>query len=180
MSKSVHYLLAGVFCAGVFSAAAFAGATVSTLSQGVVATYAAGNLDDFTAGTEGKLALSGDGAAFSVGKAIVMAPYKQIQNVELGDVIEQKRKGFHVSKRPLPGRRQVTLSFSDPQSKLDRTATLEMDEDEATAVVEQVELKTGRRRRVTNGDSWWGDSAWKTKRNGNSVKPEALGDLENK
>jgi len=29
--------------------------------------------------------------------------------------------------------------------------------------------------RATNGDPWWGDSAWKTTRNNNTVSPEDLG-----
>ena len=28
---------------------------------------------------------------------------------------------------------------------------------------------------ATNGDSWWGDGAWKTTRNNNTVSPESLG-----
>ena len=58
MSKFVCYFSAGLLCIGAFSTVAFAGATVSTLSQGVAATYAAGNLGDFSAGADGKQALS--------------------------------------------------------------------------------------------------------------------------
>lgn len=174
-------ILSGVALLGVGSAAALAGPTELVGDQGLAATYMAGNLEEISAGAEGKLVLGGDSLAFTAGKNVVLAPYKQIQNVELGDPIEQKRKGFHITKKPMLARRQLTITYADAQMKPasdPRTITLEMDEDDAAVVSEQIELRIGKRRRVTNGDSWWGDSAWKTKRNGNAVKPDAIGTVD--
>jgi hypothetical protein len=165
----------------------FAGPTVTVGNQGIPVTYTAGTLEEFSAGAEGKLSLGGDSVAFSSGKNLVLAPYKQILNVELGEVIETPRKGLALRKKKGPTRRQMTLEYTDapkPPAKGDakaepnsHSATFEMDDDDATAIVEEIELRTGRRRRITNGDHWWGDSAWKTKRN-DSVKPDAIGNLE--
>lgn len=174
-----RYVFAGVIAAGILSVAALAGTTTAIGNQGALAKYTAGNLDEFTAGAEGKLVISGDGVAYSVGTSLVLMPYAQIRNVELGALIEEKRKGFHFTRPNVIGHRQITVGFTEPKTKMERIMTLQMDEDEAVSAVQQIELHTGRRRRNMNGDTWWGDSAWKTKRNGNAVKPEGLGDLKN-
>jgi hypothetical protein len=177
MSRFLCYLSAGVICAALLPSLAIADSTVSTVNQGVDATYTAGNLDDFSAGTQGKVVVSGDALVFTTEKSIVTVPFKGVHNLELGALLQQKRRGLHFTKNNAPSRQQLTIYFSDGQTKLDRNITLEMDGEEAKLTAEQVEIKSGRRHRVANGDGWWGDSAWKTKRNGNAVKPEVIGKL---
>ena len=56
--------------------------------------------------------------------------------------------------------------------------TLEFDESAANETLTEIEIRQGKRippKRATNGDPWWGDSAWKTPRNNNTVSPESLG-----
>jgi hypothetical protein len=56
--------------------------------------------------------------------------------------------------------------------------TLEFDHAAATQTLAEIEIRQGKRappKHPTNGDAWWGDSAWKTNRNDNTVSPESLG-----
>jgi hypothetical protein len=76
-----------------------------------------------------------------------------------------------------PAQRMVNIQFSDKEGK-DQTITLEFDEAAANETLAGIEIHQGKRippRRATNGDAWWGDSAWKTTRNNNTVSPDDLG-----
>ena len=71
----------------------------------------------------------------------------------------------------------VNFEFTNKDGS-EQNMTLELDESAANRTVEEIEISQGKRvppKRATNGDSWWGDSAWKTVRNRNTVSPEALG-----
>ena len=64
-----------------------------------------------------------------------------------------------------------------------KVLTLEFEEAAANQTVVEIEIRQGKRtppRHATNGDSWWGDSAWKTTRNNNTVTPESLGNSSGK
>jgi hypothetical protein len=71
----------------------------------------------------------------------------------------------------------VNFEFADKDGN-DQTMTLDFEESAANQTLMEIEIRQGKRtppRHPTNGDSWWGDSAWKTTRNSNTVSPESLG-----
>ena len=47
----------------------------------------------------------------------------------------------------------------------------------------EIEIRQGKHtppKRAANGDSWWGDSAWKTTRNNNTLSPDTMGNSSTK
>src|SRR5207249_12052945 len=121
---------------------------------------------------------------FRSGKMVLPVPYDDIRNVELGTKVVPPSipvyKVWQLHKRFLverPMRRMVNFEFADKDGK-EQSMTLEFDESAANDTLAEIEIRQGKRvppRRATNGDSWWGDSAWKTTRNNNTVSPEAMG-----
>ena len=150
--------------------------------------YVVGNLDGVAPGAEGILVLEKDQAVFRTGKTVLPMPYSDIHNVELGTKVVPTNaplyKVWQLHKRfaERPAQRMVNFEFSDKDGK-DQTFTLEIDEATANQTIEEIEIRQGKRippKRATNGDPWWGDSAWKTTRNNNTVSPEDLGNSPNK
>ncbi len=153
-------------------------------SGGGPAVYVVGNLDGVSPGAEGILVLEKDQAVFRSGKTVLPMPYSEIHNVELGTKVVpssaplykvwQLHKRFQADR---PAQRMVNFQFSDKDGK-DQTITLEFEESAANETLAEIEIRQGKRiapRRATNGDPWWGDSAWKTSRNNNTVSPDDLG-----
>ena len=159
------------------SVVAFAG------SGGGPVVYVVGNLDGVSPGVEGILVLEKDQAVFRFGKTVLPMPYSDIHNVELGTRVVPTfapvYKVWQLHKRLVehPAQRMVNFEFSDKDGN-DQTITLELDESAANDTLVEIEIRQGKRippKRATNGDPWWGDSAWKTTRNNNTVSPEDLG-----
>ena len=159
------------------SVVAFAG------SGGGPVVYVVGNLDGVSLGVEGILVLEKDQAVFRFGKTVLPMPYSDIHNVELGTKVVPTfapvYKVWQLHKRLVehPAQRMVNFEFSDKDGN-DQTITLELDESAANDTLVEIEIRQGKRippKRATNGDPWWGDSAWKTTRNNNTVSPEDLG-----
>jgi len=145
--------------------------------------YVVGNLDGVSLGVEGILVLEKDQAVFRFGKTVLPMPYSDIHNVELGTKVVPTfapvYKVWQLHKRLVehPAQRMVNFEFSDKDGN-DQTITLELDESAANDTLVEIEIRQGKRippKRATNGDPWWGDSAWKTTRNNNTVSPEDLG-----
>jgi len=161
------------------SVAAFAGA------GGGPAVYVVGNLDGVSPGDEGTLVLDHDAVVFRSGNTVVSVPYDDIHNVELGTRVMPPSdaplyKVWRLPKRFLTERamhQMVNFEFADKDGN-DQNMTLEFDEAAANQTLVEIEIRQGKRtppKHATNGDSWWGDSAWKTSRNNNTVAPESLG-----
>jgi len=161
------------------SVAALAGA------GGGLAVYVVGNLDGVSPGDEGTLVLDHDAVVFRSGKTVLSLPYGDIHNVELGTRVMPPAdapvyKVWRLPKRFLterPMHQMVNFEFTSKDGN-DRTMTLEFDEAAANQTLVEIEIRQGKRtppKHATNGDSWWGDSAWKTNRNNNTVTPESLG-----
>ena len=159
------------------SVVAFAG------SGGGPVVYVVGNLDGVSPGVEGILVLEKDQAVFRFGKTVLPMPYSDIHNVELGTKVVPTfapvYKVWQLHKRLVehPAQRMVNFEFSGKDGN-DQTITLELDESAANDTLVEIEIRQGKRippKRATNGDPWWGDSAWKTTRNNNTVSPEDLG-----
>lgn len=153
----------------------------------VPAIYTVGNLDEFSAGAEGELTLKETTLTFSDKNNVVFAPYTQIRSAELGDKAppapaSKLRKVLKVKKQSAA--RMLTIEFKDSGAQADRAEgamramTFQVEELAGIDIVEIIEERNGKHPRTKTGDSWWGDSAWKTKRNGNSVKEDSLGRLE--
>ncbi len=141
------------------------GAGAST--AGRPAAYVVGNLDKLSPGDSGKTVLA--------------IPYADMRNAELGtkvvppsDVPLYKVWQLHRRFVDRPMHQMLTVEFGDKDGN-DRTMTLELEETAAVETLTAIEIKTGKRRRATNGDGWWGDSLWKTNQNHNTVSPETLG-----
>jgi len=161
------------------SVAALAGA------GGGLAVYVVGNLDGVSPGDEGTLVLEHDAVVFRSGNTVVSVPYGDIHNVELGTRVMPPSdaplyKVWRLPKRFLTERamhQMVNFEFADKDGN-DQNMTLEFDEAAANQTLVEIEIRQGKRtppKHATNGDSWWGDSAWKTNRNNNTVTPESLG-----
>jgi len=161
------------------SVAALAGA------GGGLAVYVVGNLDGVSPGDEGTLVLEHDAVVFRCGNTVVSVPYGDIHNVELGTRVMPPSdaplyKVWRLPKRFLTERamhQMVNFEFADKDGN-DQNMTLEFDEAAANQTLVEIEIRQGKRtppKHATNGDSWWGDSAWKTNRNNNTVTPESLG-----
>ena len=166
------------------SVAALAGA------GGGPAVYVVGNLDGVSPGDEGTLMLDRDAAVFRSGKTVLSLPYSDIHNLELGTRVMPPSdvplyKVWRLPKRFLterPMHQMVNFEFADKDGN-DQTMTLEFEEATASQTLIEIEIRQGKRtppKRATNGDSWWGDSAWKTTRNNNTVTPETLGNSSDK
>jgi hypothetical protein len=164
-----------LFC----SLAALAGA------GGGPAVYVVGNLDGVSPGDDGTLLLDRDAMVFRSGKTVLTLPYKDIHNVELGTLVMPPAeaplyKVWRLPKRFLterPMHQMVNFEFADKDGK-NQTMTLEFEQAAANQTLVEIEIRQGKRtppKHATNGDSWWGDSAWKTSRNDNTVSPESLG-----
>jgi hypothetical protein len=154
------------------------------------AVYVVGNLDGVSPGDEGTLVLDRDAVVFRSGKTVLSLPYSGIHNVELGTRVMPPAdsplyKVWRLPKRFLterPMHQMVNFQFADKAGN-DQTMTLEFEEAAANQTLVDIEIRQGKRTRpkhATNGDSWWGDSAWKTSRNDNTVTPESLGTLTGK
>jgi hypothetical protein len=161
------------------SMAALAGA------GGGPAVYVVGNLDGVSPGDEGILVLDRDAAVFRSGKTVLSLRYNDIHNVELGTRVMPSAdaplyKVWRLPKRFLterPMHQMVNFQFADKAGN-DQTMTLELEEAAANQTLVEIEIRQGKRtppKHAANGDSWWGDSIWKTNGNGNTVSPESLG-----
>ena len=166
------------------SVAALAGA------GGGPAVYVVGNLDGVSPGDEGTLVLDHDAVVFRSGKTVLSLPYGDIHNVELGTRVTPPAdaplyKVWRLPKRFLterPMHQMVNVEFADKDGN-GHTMTLEFEEAAAIQTLVDIEVRQGKRtppRHPTNGDSWWGDSAWKTTSNNNTVTPESLGNSTGK
>ena len=96
--------------------------------------------------------------------------------------IRDSYKVWQLHKRFLPARsmrQMVNFEFTDKDGN-DQTMTLEFEESAANETLVEIETRTGKRKRATNADPWWGDSAWKTTRNNNSVSPDMMGNSPTK
>jgi len=166
------------------SVAALAGA------GGGPAIYVVGNLGGISPGDEGTLVLQHDAVVFRSGKTVLSLPYSDIHNVELGTRVMPPAdaplyKVWRLPKRFLterPMHQMVNFAFADKDGN-EQTMTLEFEEAAANQTVVEIEIRQGKRtppKHATNGDSWWGDSAWKTTRNNNTVTPETLGNSSDK
>jgi hypothetical protein len=149
------------------------------------AVYVIGNLRDVSPGAEGMLVLGEEEAVFRSGKVVLSVPYSDIRNVELGTKVLPPTgvplyKVWQLHKRFLaerPMHQMVNFEFADEDGK-DQTMTLEFEESAANETLVEIEIRQGKRsrpKRTTNADSWWGDSAWKTTRNNNTVNPDTIG-----
>ena len=149
------------------------------------AVYVVGNLDGVSPGDEGTLALDHDAAVFRSGKTVLSLRYTDIHNVELGTKVMPSTdaplyKVWRLPKRFLterPMHQMVNFHFADKNGS-DQTMTLELEEAAANQTLVEIEIRQGKRtppKHATTGDSWWGDSVWKTTGNGNTVAPEPLG-----
>ena len=129
--------------------------------------------------------LERDTVVFRSGKTVLSLPYGYIHNVELGTRVMPPAdapvyKVWRLPKRFLterPMHQMVNFEFTSKDGN-DRTMTLEFEEAAASQTLVEIEIRQGKRtppKHATNGDSWWGDSAWKTSRNNNTVTPESLG-----
>jgi len=158
--------------------AAFAGA------GGGPAMYVIGNLQGVSPGAEGMLVLEEGEAVFRSGKTVLSVPYSEIHNVELGTKVLPSSgvplyKVWELHKRFLverPMHQMVNFDFADKDGN-QQNMTLEFEESLANETLVEIEIRQGKRtppKRATNGDSWWGDSAWKTTRN-KTVNSDALG-----
>jgi hypothetical protein len=163
----------------VASVAALAGA------GGGPAIYVVGNLGGVSPGDEGTLLLDHDAVVFRSGKTVVSLSYSNIHNVELGTRVMPPSdaplyKVWRLPKRFLterPMHQMVNFAFADKDGN-DQTMTLEFEEAAANQTLVEIEIRQGKRtppKRATNGDPWWGDSAWKTPRNNNTVNPDSMG-----
>jgi hypothetical protein len=168
-----------VFILSLASAVALAGA------GGGPTVYVVGDLDGVSPGDEGTLALDRNAIVFRSGKTALSLPYGDIHNVELGTRVMPPPdaplyKVWRFPRRFLmerPMHQMVNFEFADKDGN-DHTMTLEFEEAAANQTLEAIEIRQGKRtppKHATNGDSWWGDSAWKTPRNNNTVVPESLG-----
>ena len=166
------------------SVAALAGA------GGGPAIYVVGNLGGISPGDEGTLVLQHDAVVFRSGKTVLSLPYSDIHNVELGTRVMPPAdaplyKVWRLPKRfptERPMHQMVNFAFADKDGN-EQTMTLEFEEAAANQTVVEIEIRQGKRtppRHATNGDSWWGDSAWKTTRNNNTVTSESLGNSTGK
>jgi len=147
--------------------------------------YVVGNLDGVSPGDDGTLVLDRDAVVFRSGKSVLSLSYGDIHNVELGTRVMPPAdaplyKVWRLHKRFLterPMHQMVNFQFADKDGR-DQTMTLEFEEAAANQTLVEIEIRQGKRtppKHATNGDSWWGDSAWKTPRNNNTVIPESLG-----
>ena len=169
------------FTLSLLSVTAFAGA------GGGPAVYVIGNLGGVSPGAEGMLVLEDDEAVFRSGKVVLSVPYGDIRNVELGTKVLPPTgvplyKVWQLHKRFLterPMHQMMNFEFTDKDGN-DQTMTLEFEESAANETLVEIETRTGKRKRATNADPWWGDSAWKTTRNNNSVSLDALGNSPTK
>jgi len=152
--------------------------------------YVVGNLDGVLPGDGGILVLDHDAVVFRSGKTVFSLPYGDIHNVELGTRVMPPTdapiyKVWRLPKRFLterPMHQMVNFQFADKAGN-DQTMTLEFEETTANQTLIEIEIRQGKRERpkhATNGDSWWGDSAWKTTSNNNTVTPESLGNTTRK
>jgi len=168
----------------LISVATFAGA------GGGPAVYVVGNLEGVSPGAEGMLVLEQYQAVFRSGKTVLSVPYGDIRVVELGTKVMPPSgvplyKVWQLHKRFLAERamhQMVNFEFADKGGK-EQNMTLEFDESAANETLAEIEIRQGKRvppKRTTNADSWWGDSAWKTPRNNNTVSPETLGNSSTK
>lgn len=159
--------------------------TAIASAGGGQAIYVIGNLNGVSPGDEGVLVLGPDEAVFRSGKTVLSVPYGDIHNVELGTRVMPPSgvplyKVWQLHKRFLTERsmhQMVNFDFSGKDGH-DQSMTLEFDETAANQTLVEIEIHQGKRappKRATNGDPWWGDSAWKTTRNNNTVSPEELG-----
>ena len=155
---------------------------VSAGSGGGPAVYTVGNIKDLSPGAEGLLILDNKQVTFRSGEVAIAMPYNNIHEAELGAKAMPPAevplyKVWQLHKR-IRGERvmhqMLTLtvkdSSGDPQS-----LTLDMEEPAAVETLSEIEIRQGKRKRPTNGDSWWGDNVWKTTRNNNTVAGEPLG-----
>lgn len=162
-------------------------ASVSALAAagGGHAVYVVGNLNGVSPGAEGMLVLEPNQAVFRSGKTVLSIPYSDLHNVELGTKVVPPSdvplyKVWRLPKRFLTEHsmhQMVNFEFSDKDGN-DQSMTLELDETAANDTLVEIETRQGKRvppKRTTNGDSWWGDSAWKTTGNNNTVNPDAMG-----
>jgi hypothetical protein len=149
------------------------------------AVYVVGNLDNVTPGDAGTLVLDHDAVVFRSGKTVLSLPYSDIHNVELGTRVMPPTdaplyKVWRLPKRFLTERamhQMINFQFADKDGN-DQTMTLEFEEAAANQTLVEIEIRQGKRtppRRATNGDPWWGDSAWKTPRNNNTLNPDSMG-----
>jgi hypothetical protein len=172
-------VLSQVLVVSLASVAVLAGA------GGGPAVYVVGNLEGVSPGDEGTLVLDHDAVVFRSGKTVLSLPYGDIHNVELGTRVMPPAdaplyKVWRLPKRFLTERamhQMVNFEFAD-RDGIDQTMTLEFEEAAANQTLMEIEIRQGKRtppKHATNGDSWWGDSAWKTTRNNNTVIPESLG-----
>ncbi len=177
------------FLSAAFSISILTLAGPKALASDIVvpAIYTVGNLDEFSAGAEGELTLKENTLTFSDKNNVVFAPYPQVKSAELGDKAppapaSKFRKVLKVKKQTVV--RMLTIEFKDSGVQGDRAEgtmramTFQVEELAGQDVVEIIEERNGKHPRARTGDGWWGDSAWKTKRNGNSVKEDSLGRLE--
>ena len=150
------------------------------------ATYTVGNLDEISAGAEGKLTLKQGTLVFSDGKSAVFAPYNQITSAEMGAKVPAVSGGLKkaVKFKKDPTHRLMTVEFTDSGKKDDkghglaRSMTFDVEEAAGEDFVTTIEERAGRRKNTGSNEGWWGNSAWKTKSNGNSVQPDSLGKLD--
>ena len=153
-------------------------------SGGGPAVYVVGNLEGISPGAEGMLVLENGKAVFRSGKTVMAVAYADIGSTELGTKLTPPTdiplyKVWQLHKRFLSEKathQLLTIEFS--RDGKDQTMTLELEETAAAETLESIEIKQGKRQpahRSTNADSWWGDSAWKTTRNSNTVNADTLG-----
>jgi hypothetical protein len=178
-SWSQASVLSQLLVVSLASVAALAGA------GGGPAVYVIGNLAGMSPGDEGTLVLDTDVVVFRSGKTVLSLPYSDIHKVEFGTRVTPPSdapiyKVWRLPKRFLterPMHQMVNFEFADKDGD-HQTMTLEFEEAAANQTLVEIEIRQGKRtppRRATNGDPWWGDSAWKTSRNNNTVSPESLG-----
>ena len=155
-------------------------------SGGAPAIYVVGNLEVVSPGAEGILVLEKEQAVFRSGKFVLPIPYSGIHSLELGTKVVppsvslykvwQLHKRF-LTERPTPTDGQLRVLRAGRQgSKHD----LRAEESAANNALAEIETRQGKRiapKRTTVADSWWGDSAWKTTRNDNTVSPDDAGKL---
>ncbi len=150
------------------------------------AIYTVGNLDTLNSGAEGRLTLKESTLAFSDGKNVVFAPYSNITSAEMGAKVPPPAasglRKIKLQKKLV--RRLMVVEFADVEKKdekghgLARTMTFDVLETDGEDFVTTIEERAGRRKHASSADAWWGDSSWKTKTNGNTVRPDSLGKLD--
>lgn len=168
----------------VFVALAFplmeADLVVAAPPSSAPAMYAIGDIQELSAGTAGTILLEDRQATFESANISIPIAYDTIQNVELGARLtpgkEPAYKVWRLHKRfeERPLRRMLNIAFKDKSGQI-RNITLQLSENAALQVQEALELRSGKRRRPTVSDAWWGDSVWKTKRNGDTLSDDRLG-----